>query len=83
MKTWTVHKAKANFFRLIRLAQRDEPQHISRNREPSVVLMARADFDRLHAHQQSFVDFMRQSPLYGMEDIELERDKSPARDLTV
>ena len=35
------------------------------------------------AHESSLVDFMRQSPLYGSEDIQFERDRSLPREVNV
>jgi len=34
-----------------------------------------------NAPQESLVEFMRRSPLYGFEDVELNRDRSPTREL--
>ena len=43
----------------------------------------RAMFDKLTGNQQSLVSFMRASPLYAMEDVPLERDKSPTRKVSL
>ena len=43
--------------------------------------VAQALFDRLSGNQNSLVDFMRQSPLYGREDIAFERDRSLPREV--
>jgi hypothetical protein len=40
------------------------------------VVVSRELFDRLSGNQDSLVDFMRQSPLYGMDDIQIERNHS-------
>jgi hypothetical protein len=34
-------------------------------------------FEKLTGNQKSVLSFMRTSPLYAMEDVPLERDKSP------
>lgn len=45
------------------------------------VVISRELFDRLSGNQNSLVDFMQQSPLYGQEDIAFERDRSLPREL--
>ena len=47
------------------------------------VVVSRALFDSLTGNDMSLVDFMRRSPLYGDEDIELERDTSVTRELAL
>jgi antitoxin Phd len=38
-------------------------------------------FDRLTGNEVSLVEFMQRSPLYGAEDIALERDTSTTREV--
>jgi hypothetical protein len=45
------------------------------------VLLSRADYDRLAGTSQSLVDFMRCSPLYGQDDLVIERDRSLTREV--
>jgi hypothetical protein len=45
--------------------------------------MSRTLFDSLTGNDTSLVDFMRRSPLYGDEDIQLERDTSLTRELAL
>ena len=40
-----------------------------------------ATFDRLSQAEGSLVDFMRRSPMYGMDDLQFDRYKSSAREL--
>jgi hypothetical protein len=40
-------------------------------------------FEKLTGNQQSLVSFMRASPLYAMEDVPLERDKSTTRKVSL
>ena len=48
--------------------------------EPAVVVMSVADYERLTRAKPTFVEFMRRSPLVGIE-LELDRDVSPVREI--
>ena len=45
------------------------------------MVISRETFDRLSQAQDSLVDFMRRSPLYGTDDIALEREQSLTREV--
>lgn len=45
------------------------------------VVISRELFDRFSGNQSSLVDFMRQSPLYGCDDIAFEPDLSLPREV--
>jgi hypothetical protein len=47
------------------------------------VVVSQSQFDRLTANGKGFVEFMRNSPLYGAEDIQLERDSSVTREVSL
>jgi prevent-host-death family protein len=70
MRQWALHDAKARLSELVRLAAEHEPQEITLRGEPAVVVLSRADYDQLTKPRESFVDFMRRSPLYGADDID-------------
>jgi prevent-host-death family protein len=80
MRRWQLQEAKARFSEVVKLSLRDGPQEISVRGEPAVVVISRAEYDRLRRPRPSFVEFLRQSPLVGVE-LDLERDQSPARDV--
>ncbi len=82
MRQWQLQEAKARFSELIRLARREGPQEITLHGEPAAVVVSKAAFEKLRRPKQSLVEFLRSSPLAGI-DLEIERDKSPARDVTV
>ena len=82
MQSWQVQEAKARFSELMRDAARDGPQTITiRGRRAAVVLSA-DDYDRLKRPKPSLVEFLRASPLAGVE-LDIERDRSPPRDVTL
>ena len=82
MQNWQVQEAKARFSELMRDAAKDGPQTITiRGRRAAVVLSA-DDYDRLKRPKPSLVEFLRASPLAGVE-LDIERDRSPPRDVTL
>ena len=82
MQSWQVQEAKARFSELMRDAAKDGPQTITiRGRRAAVVLSA-DDYDRLKRPKPSLVEFLRASPLAGVE-LDIERDRSPPRDVTL
>lgn len=63
-------------FEVVQHAVYAGPQEITVHGRLVVVVISPELFDRLSGNQPSLVDFMRQSPLYGSDDIEFERDRS-------
>ena len=82
MTTWQLQEAKARFSELVRRAAAEGPQEITVHGEPAAVLVSRAEFDRMRHPAASFVDFMRASPLVGVE-LDLERDRSSDRQVAL
>lgn len=81
MQAWQIQEAKARLSEVIKQAEREGPQDITSHGKSVAVVMSRTEFDRLTTGQESFVEFMRRSPLYGLEEIEFERDSSPTREI--
>lgn len=82
MRTWQIQEAKAQFSELVKRAQ-TQPQDITLHGQSVAVLVSRETFDRLSLAQDSLLDFMRRSPLYGADDVSFERDSSLTRELTL
>lgn len=80
MRTWQLQEAKARLSEVVKSSQRDGPQEISVRGEAVVVVLSKAEYDRLRRRKPSLFDFLRRSPLMGVE-LELERDRSLSRDL--
>ena len=78
MKNWQLQDAKARFSEVVKNALTEGPQRITVRGTPAVVVVARAEYERLAKPKPSFVDFMRRSPLAGVR-LDLRRDKSPMR----
>lgn len=81
MQSWQMQDAKARMSELVKRAQ-SQPQDITLHGKSVAVVISREAFDRLSQANVSLVDFMQRSPLYGVDDIEFERDNSLTRDLS-
>ena len=80
MKRWQLQEAKARLSELIRSARKEGPQEITVRGKAEAVIIAADEFKRLKKRKPRFVEFMRSSPLKGVE-LDLERDKSPMREV--
>jgi prevent-host-death family protein len=80
MQTWQLQSAKAHFSEVVRQATQEGPQEISVHGRPAAVLISRELFDQLTGSQESLVEFMRRSPLYGQDEPDFERDRSLPRE---
>lgn len=79
MRRWQLQEAKARLSEVVRAAA-TEPQQITVHGEPAAVVVSQDRYESLTASKPSFVDFMRRSPLLGV-DLALRRDRSPVRRL--
>ena len=82
MNTWQVQEAKARFSALLRDAARSGPQQITVRGHVAAVVLSVEEYERLCHRKPSLVAFLRDSPLAGI-DLEIERDRSMARDIAL
>jgi antitoxin Phd len=80
MRRWQLQEAKARLSEVVKSSQREGPQEISVRGEAAAVVVSKADYERLRRRKPSFVEFLRRSPLMGV-DLRVERDRTPARDV--
>ena len=78
MRQWQVQEAKARFSDLLRDAVRSGPQEITVRGRATAVVLSTDEYEQLVGRKPSLVEFMRSSPLAGI-DLEIERDRSPPR----
>jgi prevent-host-death family protein len=78
-KTWQLQEAKAKFSSLVKAAQEDGPQFVTKHGEPTVVVVSVETFNQLKP-KSSIVNFFRESPFFE-EDLEIERNKDLGRDV--
>lgn len=83
MNEWQMQEAKARLSEVVKCAESDGPQYISVHGKSVAVVVSQSQFDRLTANGKGFVEFMRNSPFYGAEDIQLERDSSVTREVSL
>ena len=81
MQTWQMQTAKARFSDVVRSAKSDGPQDITVHGKSVAVVLSRELYDRLSGNTLSLVQFMQSSPLYAMDDVVFERDKSVVREV--
>jgi prevent-host-death family protein len=77
--SWTVANAKARLSEGIPQAQ-TAPQMITRNGQPSVVVVSAKEWERKTMRKGKLAQFLMESPLRGTE-LDLERQADEARDL--
>jgi prevent-host-death family protein len=76
-----MQEAKARLSEVVKCAESEGPQNITLHGQSVAVVVSRAMFERLTGNDHSLVDFMRRSPLYGADDIALDRDISLTREV--
>ena len=80
MRRWQLQEAKARLSEVVKSSQREGPQEISVRGEAAVVVLSKGEYDRLRQRKPSFIEFLRRSPLAGLE-LELDRGRTPPRDV--
>lgn len=78
--TWQLQVAKNRLSELVDKALSEGQQIITRHGIPQVVVVSVADFQKLRRKRGSLVEFLKNSPLSGL-DLDLKRDKTPAREV--
>lgn len=80
-QAWTVANAKARLSEVIERAQ-TEPQTITRNGRPSVVMVSVEEWARKSARKGSLAQFLLDSPL-AQSSADTERDIEQPRDIAL
>lgn len=73
---WKLAEAKNKLTEVVNLALKEGPQTISR-RDDELVVVSKADFDRLCGKRESFTDFLMAGP--SLEGLDLDRSNEPMR----
>ena len=79
MLTWQLQEAKGKFSEVVKRALSDGPQGITLRGEPVAVVISRAEYARLTKPKPGFVQFMRSSPMTGLE-LDMERPQGLTRE---
>ncbi|MCH7797381.1 MAG: type II toxin-antitoxin system Phd/YefM family antitoxin [Planctomycetes bacterium] len=80
MMDWNLADAKNKFSEVVRRALAEGPQRVLR-RKDAVVVLSEKDYQRLAGTRVSFKDFLLNAP--DMDGLDLERDTSPMRDVSL
>lgn len=80
-EAWTVANAKARLSEVIERAQR-EPQMITRNGTPSVVMVSVEEWNRKTARKGSLANFLMASPL-AESSLDTDRAEDMPRDVSL
>ncbi|MFI5295026.1 MAG: type II toxin-antitoxin system Phd/YefM family antitoxin [Thermodesulfovibrionales bacterium] len=82
MSIWQLQEAKARLSEVIKKAKEEGPQSITVHGSPTAVIISSKEYERLKHPQGSFVEFMRRSPLYGV-DLDLKREQTLTREADI
>jgi antitoxin Phd len=77
---WNLAEAKNRLSEVVNLALTEGPQVIHR-RKDTVVVVAAEEFERLVGRRPSFKDYLAQGDPF--DGLELTRDQSPSRDVSL
>jgi prevent-host-death family protein len=85
MRRWKLEDAKNGFSEVVRRALAREPQLVTRNGRPAVVVVSADEYERLTA-PQNLVAFLRDSPFAEAVDggdLKLDRSADYGRDIEI
>lgn len=74
---WQLQDAKQRFSELVRLAESDGPQFVTRHGQEVVVVLSAQEFRRLTSDVPDFKEFLLSGP--PTDDLDLSRDDTPTR----
>ncbi len=74
--TWQLQEAKQRFSELVRRAQRDGPQVVTRHGKDVVVVLSMEEFKRLTGQQPDFKAFLLAER--NWPELQIERSREPA-----
>lgn len=75
--SWQVQEAKQKFSELVRKAQQEGPQVVTRHGEEVAVLVSAKTYRELRGSAKDFKTFLLQAP--DLAELEFERSCEPAR----
>ena len=79
---WQLQDAKNRFSEVVDKACREGPQTVTRRGHPAVVVVSVKDYRRLRKGASGLVDFLRRSPLKGV-DLDLKRADGLPREVAL
>jgi antitoxin Phd len=77
---WQVAEAKNKFSELVNLALTEGPQRV-RRRNDAVIMLAEEEYERLIGTRPDFKEYLKRC--VGLDELDLSRDQSPGRDVSL
>ena len=77
---WNLADAKNKFSEVVNRALHQGPQTIARRGE-KVIVINESTYQKMRGHKMSFIDFLFKGP--GLEGVDLKRDKSSMRNVSL
>ncbi|MGW4646664.1 type II toxin-antitoxin system Phd/YefM family antitoxin [Kitasatospora sp. NPDC004289] len=74
---WQVQEAKQKFSEVLRLAEAEGPQIVTRHGDEVAVLIDIREYRRLKGQEMDLRDYLLQGPV--IDDLEIERSTEPTR----
>ena len=74
---WQIQEAKQRFSKLVRQAEADGPQIVTRHGREVVVVLAAEEYRRLRIGLPDFKEFLVSAP--DLAPLDIRRDDAPAR----
>ena len=75
-----MQEAKARLPEVLKLTESEDLQNIILHGQLVAPMISPTLSERLKGNQQSLVEFIRKSPMYGLDDLTLERNASLTRE---
>ena len=79
---WQLQEAKNKFSNLVERAQKEGPQVVTKHGKEAVVVLSADDYRKLARPKTNLHQFLRKSPLAGL-DLDISRDKKTPRDISL
>ncbi len=76
MNEWQMQEAKARLPEVLKRTESEDLQNIILHDQPVAPVISPTLSEPLKGNQQSLVEFIRKSPMYGLDDLVLERNAS-------
>jgi len=81
-QTWQLQEAKNKFSNLVKRAQHEGPQVVTKQGREAVVILSVDDYKKLTKPKTNLYKFIQKSPFGGL-DLSISRDKKASRDISI
>lgn len=78
---WQLQAAKQHFSELVRRAQQDGPQVVTKHGRDAVVVVSAKEYERLRGSEPSLIEFIRSAPDFDLLDLQRAPDRGRDLDL--